>query len=952
MQPAPQSSLFLPDGDLDLGLFDDRGRLLLEGCLRALRAMDRPSFLPVDLLLVMVQAGDEGTQRSLARAIRGTDDAEDLLASLELLARRVERKSSGQPRLHIQQLSLGFVGILEDARNWALEAGRTKIGHDDISRALKWRIELQESASVRWAIKQLAQPGGDYLFSADGSLRYAAFTSEFAKIFQSATELACQAGIAFVGTPQLMAALCATRVGLLVKSCSAAGLDPKRLSEELLRIVGTRLPQPPHFLLTRRSLTPRLVRMLAGAADLAERRGHPIGEAELLEAFLSDGGSSLDMVKSLGLEPHLRAAIGDGRVMTREVSNPLSSATVKDRPDDFPASDTPTLDLVGRDLSAEAAAGRLPKVQGRDHELQRIINVLLRSEQRNPLLTGEAGVGKTALAAALAQRIHDGSVPAALLNLRVIELNGASLIGGTSYRGELEARIKALLSEAEQDVILFIDEAHAVFAPRSGAGQPAEVPNHFKAALASGKIAVVAATTEMEYHRWIEQDPALRRRFERIEIPELSAGVSRDILRQLAPTFERTYQVPVSPDAVDAAIELSTRFIPEQSLPDKAKKLLMDATIAVASEIAAASGSQPSTRDSDEEVTLHTGILGRHGDTPMKRVVTRLDVARQVSQKTGVPFERISRAAAQWWTGVEERLGSYLVGQGEAVRKTARYLVAGRLRAASRNRPQAVMLFAGPAGVGKTDLARGLAIEVFGSTKSLIRIELGDYAEVHSLSRLVGSPPGYVGYQDEDALVSPLRRRPSSVVLLKDFHLAHPRVQDRLIRLMSDGEISDTRGLRADASHAIFVMTVETELKSGSNIGFGSSREGEVGTLLRAIDPTLATRLRPLSFETVTFRGADEADSTLMSELFEARLTAFEAAVRDEYGEPLGLDEELLEQVRASVATLRDARELEAFFGREIVDRVTSRLLDAAEAPKVAFPSEEAIISRIITPAE
>ena len=180
MQPAPQSSLFLPDGDLDLGLFDDRGRLLLEGCLRALRAMDRPSFLPVDLLLVMVQAGDEGTQRSLARAIRGTDDVEDLLASLELLARRVERKSSGQPRLHIQQLSLGFVGILEDARTWALEAGRTKIGHDDISRALKWRIELQESASVRWAIKQLAEPGGDYLFSVDGSLRYAAFTSEFA----------------------------------------------------------------------------------------------------------------------------------------------------------------------------------------------------------------------------------------------------------------------------------------------------------------------------------------------------------------------------------------------------------------------------------------------------------------------------------------------------------------------------------------------------------------------------------------------------------------------------------------------------------------------------------------------------------------------------------------------------------------------------------------------------
>ena len=952
MHPAPQASLFLPDGDLDLSLFDDRGRLLMEGCLRALRSMERPSFLPVDLLLVMVQAGDEGTQRALARAIRGTDEADDLLTSLELLARRVERKSSGQPRLHMQQLSLGFVGILEDARTWALEAGRSRIGHDDISRALKWRIELQESASVRWAIKQLAQPGGDYLFTPDGSLRNAAFTSEFTKLFQTATELACQAGIAFVGTPQLMAALCTTRVGMLVRICGAAGLDPKRLSEELLRIVGTRLPHPPHFVLTRRSLTPRLVRMLAIAAELAERRGHPIGEAEVLEAFLSDGGSSLELVRSLGLEPHLRAALGDGRVLTREVSDPLGSLTVKERTEESSASDTPTLDLIGRDLSADAAAGKLPQVQGRDQELQRIINVLLRSEQRNPLLTGEAGVGKTALAAALAQRIHDGSVPTALLHLRVVEINGASLIGGTSYRGELEARIKALLSEAEQDVILFIDEAHAVFAPRSGTGQPAEVPNHFKAALASGKIAVVAATTEMEYHRWIEQDPALRRRFERIEIPELSPAISRDILRQLAPGFERSYEVPVSPEAVDAAIELSTRFMPEQSLPDKAKKLLMDATIAVASEVAAASGGQAARRDLDDDGALHTGMITLHGDTPMKRVVTRLDVARQVTQKTGIPFERVSRAAAQWWTGVEERLGGYLVGQPEAVRRTARYLVAGRLRAAARNRPQAVMLFAGPAGVGKTDLARGLAVEVFGSGKALIRLDLGDYAEVHSLSRLVGSPPGYVGYQDEDALVSPLRRRPSSVVLLKDFHLAHPRVQDRLIRLMTDGEITDTRGLRADASHAIFVLTVETAVRSGSNIGFGSDREGDGAAALRAIDPTLAGRLKALAYELVLFRGADEANSTLMRELFEARLTAFEAAVRDEYGEPLGLDEEVLEQVRESVSALRDARELEAFFGREIIDRVTSRLLDGAEAPKVAFPSEEARISRIISPAD
>ncbi|MCB9506977.1 MAG: ATP-dependent Clp protease ATP-binding subunit [Myxococcales bacterium] len=918
-QPSESLDLFLPDGALNRQRLTADAAAVMDACSEWLVSVERSVFLPIDLLTVLLMRGHSELERVVASGRVGDSD---VVESLKSLARRVDREGLGEPRLHVDQFSLGFTGILTDALQWARESGRARVSEADLVRVMRWRAELQESASVRWALKQLQQQGGELLFEPDGELRRSTFSSPAWSTLQEAMRLSARSGLAFLGTPHLMAAL-AARPGLLAEACEGAAVRPMRLHDDLLAIVGERRPVQADFPLSRQTLTPRLVRMLLAAARSAESRAGVIGEAELLDAFVEDGGSSLDLATALGVTDPLRRILGDEsrRAGSRRVSvfepSRVGSRTAPG------SSATPTLDELGRDLTAEARAGRLSPVLGRDTELQSVINVLMRSEQRNPLLTGSAGVGKTALANALAQRIADGTVPARLASMRVVEINGAALVGGTSYRGELEARIQALLVECERDVVLFIDEAHAVFAPRSSSGQPAEIPNHFKAALASGKIAVIAATTEAEFRRWIEEDPALRRRFERIRVEELSAEQTRSILVALAPRYEREYDVPVTPDAVDAAIELSVRFMPEQALPDKAKKLLMDATIAVASEVALSRRRGGSASGGEE-------------GTPSKRVVTRADVARLVAAKTGAPLDRVQRGAIAWWTGLEERLARHVIGQDRAVHEVTHSLVAGRLTAAGRRRPQAVLAFVGPPAVGMAELARGLAIEVFGSESALLTLEMGDFAEAHALARLIGSPPGYVGYQDEDALVTPLRRTPSRVVLLQDFGKAHARIQERLFRVFEDGELSDTRGLRADVSHAIFVLTVEVEPQAATRIGFGRSTPS-ANDALRQADSELAARLKGRDIEVVVFDGLSERDGELSERLLRHRLGAFRESLEHEYDIELvigaDVDDELVRRARA----LDDARGLEAIFRELVVEPVTRMILEGNAGPTLTL---------------
>ena len=923
---STSSGLYDGEGYLQRHLFDAKAWKALENTRDWLGEVGRSLFLPIDLIVVLLRSGHDELGEQLARASRGSGTTQNILADIEELARRVERETDGEPRLLVDNFSLGFIGILDDALNWAREAGWDRVSENDLARVVGWRAEVRESASVRWAIRQLAAPGSDTLFDTDGVLRPTAFIEQTWRVMQDAMQLAAKNGMPFLGTPHVVAVLCSLRESILWRASEASGVDPRKLREELLRIVGVRFPAQPVFLLSRRTMTPRLVRMLTYASDKAGLKGR-VGEANLVEGFLADGGSSLELIRALGLESEIRSLLGDPKVLEG------AALAEQDRGDDLAGSlsPTPMLDLLGRDLTAEAANGRLPKILGRDRELQRMINVLLRPEQRNPLLTGEAGVGKTALASALATRIEQGNVPAKLLGCRVVEINGASLIGGTSYRGDLEARIKALLLEATNKVILFIDEAHAVFSPRSGSGQPAEVPNHFKAALANGDVAVVAATTETEYHRWIEQDPALKRRFERIEVPEPEEELCASILHSLVSAYEKDYEVRVSDEAVVAALELSVRFLPEQRLPDKAKKLLMDAAIAESIKAAESVDDQPQDEASNNDSGAPQATLP---------VVSRESVAAQIALKTGLPLDRLVHGEQGWWVGLASRLKPYVIGQEAAVQQSARALVSGRLRSGMSSGPQAVFVFVGPPAVGKTDLAKALAKEIYADTRALIRLNMTDFQEAHAISRFIGSPPGYVGYQDEDALVTPLRRRPTSVVLLEDFDLAHPQVQDRFFALFEEGKIRDTRGMVADASHAVFVLTVNTGVEELKRIGFGSAdpvkdTRARASRLLEAHDERLGAKLKCYAHHPILFESAASSGGALIGALFEQQLARFRASLLEGYGLQLDIESRTEELIKADALKLTDARDLRRLFSERVIEPVTTCLLAGVEGDSI-----------------
>ncbi len=918
MESAGTDPLFDDRGDLRQELFAPEAQKVLERIREWLDEVERRMFLPLDLLIVLLDRGHDELSALVSEGTDGVVDDGDVLPRLQLLSREIEEEPSEKgPVLERTSFSRGFTRILIEAWHQAQARNGDLVRELDLVRSVTWRAEAVESASVRWAIRRLSEGKGDQLFDEKGLLREAMFHESTWSILQGAMKLAASHGTPFLGTPHLIAMLCVVKNSTIWRSAKARGLEPGRLREELLRLIGSKPSSIPEFLVGRKTLTPRMIRMLSYSAKQAG--GGPVTETHLIEGFLDDGGSSLELIQALGLESEIRNALGEPKVL--EQALPVEAAiefAAKRQP-------TPTLDMLGRDLTEEALEGKLPEIVGRQKELQRVVNVLLRREQRNPLLTGEAGVGKTALAVGLAQRIASGQVPRKLQGYRVIELNGASLMSGTSYRGDLESRIKSLLDEASKDVILFIDEAHAVFAPRSGSNTPAEVPNHFKRALASGDIAVVGATTEAEYHRWIEQDPALKRRFERVEIKEPAHEVVSKILEALVPDLEADYEVTVEESAIDAAIELSVRYLPEQRLPDKSKKLLMDACIARANDLVGT--------DADEEET--------------SKEVTRDDVARQVFLKTGIPLDRLLRGEINWWVGIEDRLRESVVGQDFAIKQVAHALVSSRLRNANRNRPMAVLLFVGPPGVGKATLARALAEEIFNDPAAVLRLDMTDFQEPHSMSRLIGSPPGYVGYDDEDLFVTPLRRRPSSVVLLEDFDCAHDRIQERMLRLIEEGEIVDTRGHRADVRNALFILTINAETGRGANkIGFADSADATKALddeqALEALDNSLAGRLRDYVDAAVSFRELGGTGESPAIELLERRIDSFIEAMRNEYRLDIDLDPSLRDRLIERASEMSDARSIERLVTDLLYAPVTAALLkgQGGDSPRLCWNAE------------
>ncbi|MFA7172193.1 MAG: ATP-dependent Clp protease ATP-binding subunit [Kiritimatiellia bacterium] len=541
------------------------------------------------------------------------------------------------------------------------------------------------------------------------------------------------------------------------------------------------------------------------------------------------------------------------------------------------------LERFGRDLTAEAQAGRLPPVIGRRKEILQVIQTLARSKKNNPLLIGEPGVGKTAIVEALAQRIAQGKDGKVLNGKRLIELSVGALVAGTKYRGEFEERMKGLLEEikAMPDLIVFIDEIHMLVGAGDRQGGM-DAANLLKPVLVRGEIACIGATTLDEYRKHIEKDPALARRFEKIVVPEPSRDETLQILEGLRDRFEKHHGVTIAGAAMEAAVDLSIRFDADHRLPDKAIDLI---------DRACAQLCIPGLSIQGDKSNLECGL------------VSKKNVAAVLSEKTGIPVELIAnelrRDSNSRMEGLSHRLALRVIGQDVAIKSVCDRLMLAQAALLDRRGPLGVFLFMGPSGVGKTELARALADALFGSEKSMIRLDMSEYMEKHNVARLIGSPPGYIGHDEEGQLTGALRRAPYSIVLLDEIEKAHPQVADLFLQVFDDGRVTDAKGRCVDAKNAIFIMTsnlgVEPSAKrkplgfNAANTPDGSARSArENDGLKKYFRPEMINRID----EVIVF---EQLDIKVVEQIAEKRMEMLALSLKEKHNVTLTYDKKVIE---------------------------------------------------------
>ncbi|MFE6334427.1 ATP-dependent Clp protease ATP-binding subunit [Streptomyces sp. NPDC057798] len=667
------------------------------------------------------------------------------------------------------------------------------------------------------------------------------------ELVRGAAQYAAEHGSRDLDTQHLLrAALSAEPTRTLL---SRAGADPDSLATEIDERSGPvqhppgEVPPP-----TSLSLTPAAKRALLDAHDLARARGTGyIGPEHVLSALAANPDSAAGHILSSA-----RFSPAGGL--------PPEAPDTAPRPERPRVADTPTLDKYGRDLTELARQGRIDPVIGRDEEIEQTIEVLSRRGKNNPVLIGDAGVGKTAVVEGLAQRIADGDVPDVLSGRRVIALDLTGVVAGTRYRGDFEERMTNIVGEirAHSDrLIVFIDELHTVVgAGGGGEGGSLDAGNILKPALARGELHVVGATTLEEYRR-IEKDAALSRRFQPILVPEPTAADAIEILRGLRDRYEAHHQVRYSDQALVAAVELSDRYLPDRRLPDKAidlidqagarvrlrartkgtdvramereiEQLARDKDQAVADE-----QYEQATQLRDRIVELKQHIADADGngaaDEGQNLEVTAEAVAEVVSRLTGIPVASLTEEEKDRLLGLEQHLHERVIGQDEAVRVVSEAVLRSRAGLASPDRPIGSFLFLGPTGVGKTELARALAEALFGSEERMVRLDMSEYQERHTVSRLVGAPPGYVGHEEAGQLTEVVRRHPYSLLLLDEVEKAHPDVFNILLQVLDDGRLTDSQGRTVDFTNTVIVMTSnlgsEAITRRGVGVGFGAGGE-------------------------------------------------------------------------------------------------------------------------------
>ncbi|WP_406724568.1 ATP-dependent Clp protease ATP-binding subunit [Streptomyces sp. GD-15H] len=667
------------------------------------------------------------------------------------------------------------------------------------------------------------------------------------ELVRGAAQYAAEHGSRDLDTQHLLRAALATEPtrGLL----SRAGADPDSLAAEIDKRSGPvqhgpdDAPPP-----TSLSLTPAVKRALLKAHDMARSTGAgDIGPEHVLSALAANPDSAAGHI--------LHSARFASAGMPLPPDAPDSAQPRTERP--RPATGTPTLDKYSRDLTELAREGRIDPVIGREEEIEQTVEVLSRRGKNNPVLIGDAGVGKTAVVEGLAQRISDGDVPDALMTRRVVSLDLTGVVAGTRYRGDFEERMNTIVDEirAHSDrLIVFIDELHTVVgAGGGGEGGSMDAGNILKPALARGELHIVGATTMEEYRR-IEKDAALARRFQPIMVPEPTPVDTVAILRGLRDRYEAHHQVRYTDEALVAAVELSDRYLSERRLPDKAidlidqagarvrlrartkgtdvrameqelEQLICDKDQAVADE---KYEQATQLRDRIGELKERIAEAGGEGrvDEGQSLMVDAEAIAEVVSRQTGVPVSRLTEEEKDRLLGLEEHLHQRVVGQDEAVRVVADAVLRSRAGLASPDRPIGSFLFLGPTGVGKTELARALAEALFGSDDRMVRLDMSEYQERHTVSRLVGAPPGYVGHEEAGQLTEVVRRHPYSLLLLDEVEKAHPDVFNILLQVLDDGRLTDAQGRTVDFSNTVVVMTSnlgsEAITRRGATLGFAT----------------------------------------------------------------------------------------------------------------------------------
>lgn len=723
------------------------------------------------------------------------------------------------------------------------------------------------------------------------------YTKQAQKVIELTTKAARSMHHNYIGTEHLLLGLLKEGSGVAACVLMDAGVEETRLVELIEDLIA---PSSDVAVLDRKGYSPRIQHIIETADQEAERFDNEnIGTEHLLIALLKEADcAGVRLLNTLGVniqKIYIETLVAMGEDVNRYKEEIAASKSGKKKAVEV----TPTLDQYSRDLTAMAAYGEIDPVIGREAEIARVIQILSRRTKNNPCLIGEPGVGKTAIAEGLAQRIASGLVPDTVRGKRVVTLDLSGMVAGSKYRGEFEERIKKVIREVTEagNVLLFIDELHTIIGA-GGAEGAIDASNILKPSLARGEIQLIGATTLEEYRKYIEKDAALERRFQPVTVEEPTEEQAIEILKGLRERYEKHHHVQISDAGIEAAVKLSIRYIADRYLPDKAIDLMDEASSKVRlggfkmpEKISELERKAAQLEDDMETALMEqrfedAGVIRKekeavrkkyekqvekyHRDADKKKlVVGENEIAEIVSDWTKIPVKRLAEGEAARLNRLEKTLHKRVVGQEEAVSAVARAVRRGRVGLKDPHRPIGSFLFLGPTGVGKTEITKALAEAVFGDEQAMIRVDMSEYMEKHSVSKMIGSPPGYVGYEEGGQLSEKVRRKPYSVILFDEIEKAHPDVFNVLLQVLDDGQITDAQGRRVDFKNTIIIMTSNAGAQSiiaPKKLGFAAGEDekknyeymknGLMEEVQRIFKPEFLNRID----ETIVFRALNKED--------------------------------------------------------------------------------------------